>query len=266
MSRHWIVLAVIAAAGLMVSSIVLAQGAGQLPLVQLGSDVKGVLKQSQPNGDMELDAAGKQVFVRIDPKSKVTAISGTAEMSFLAPMMFVKILECEANALGEVKDPLKKLTILEPSDTETPSFYSEDPTAVSPTKKATKEEMAAFKKYFVRGTIRKIDDDELTIQAEKTLVKAKVAPDAKIDVQSGQRAHLSFAKPGDDVVVKQGKEVQVPKQPAPQGGQTAPKTPPKTNSKQAASTPSPDARYIIAEWIEVTAKSPLVGKKKPGAK
>ena len=259
MFRHWLSLCVIVALSGMVGSIVLAQGAAAPKGTKLGAEVKGIFQQFTKEGFLQMDSGGKTVFVKID-KSDRNSIEATAEPNWLQPSLYIKF-ECEANANGEVKDPIKKMTVLEQSEIESPAFSIDDPTAL-PTgnKKLTKEEASAFKKYFIRGSIRKVTDDELTIQAASTTVKAKVAPECKIDVQV---ARIQLAQPGDDVAVKQGTEFPAP---APAGGVAAK---PKTVNPKTKGPPAVDpsqARYIQTDWILITARTPLTGKKKPGAK
>ncbi|MBL8825870.1 MAG: hypothetical protein JNM18_02725 [Planctomycetaceae bacterium] len=259
MARHWFSFAVVASLLVMVTSIVYAQGKAPAS-TQLGSPVKGQFKKFGQNGVVEMASGTRDVYVQLAPKCR-TVISGIAEPSFLAPQMFVKIPEIEANALGETKGAIKKLDIVAPDpNTEIPTFYTESATASLTQKKLTKEEAEKFNKYFVRGTITKISGDdnerELQIKVPNVTVTAKLAPDCKIEVLSDA---VRFARPGDEAEVREGSEVQVPMPPAPKAAKNAPK-----GATPAAAPQGP--RFIIATWFQVTAKEPLTGKKKPAGK
>ncbi len=255
MARHWFSFAVLASLLVMVTSIVYAQGKAPAA-TQLGAPVKGQFKKFGQNGVVEMSSGSRDVYVKLDPKCR-TVISGIAEPSFLAPQMFVKIPEIEANALGETKGTIKKLDIVAPDpNTEIPTFYTEAATASLTQKKLSKEEAEKFNKYFVRGTITKISGDEnereLQIKVPNVTVTAKLAPDCKIEVLSDA---VRFARPGDEAEVREGSEIQAPMPPAqknPKGG-------------AVAAAPSPP-RFIIATWFQVTAREPLTGKKKPAGK
>lgn len=254
MARHWFTLAVVTSLGLMVASIAYAQTA-----TALGSAIKGEFKKFVQNGVIEMESGGRLVYVKLG-KTCRTVISGKAEPSFLAPKMFVKIPEIEANALGETKGVVKKLDVVEQdANTEIPTFYSEAAAPTLVAKKLTKEEAEKFNKYFVRGTITKITGDEtdreIQIKVPNATVTAKIAPDCKIEVQSGL---INFAQAGDSAEVREGSEFAQP------AAAPAAKTP--AAKGKAATAAGPGARYVEATWFEVTAKSPLTGKKKPGAK
>ena len=257
MARHLFAAAAITVLAMLISSMSLAQTKGGAPAgTKLGAAVKGTFKEIQqsPKGPVVvMDSGGRTVYALIDTKAK-TSITGIAEPSFLATNMYIKF-EAVANGLGEIKDPLTKLTVCEPTDIETPAYSLDDPKAPITSGKPTKEQLAAFYKYFIRGTIRKVDGEDLTIQAPNVIVKAKIAPAAKIDVQSKQ---YHYAQSGDDVVIQEGSEFVLPAPPA------APAAKGKAPAAQAPAAAQP--RYISATWLDVTAKAPLVGKKKPGQK
>lgn len=268
MARFWFPLAALATVGLMVTSITVAQGQtkGAPGGTQLSAAVKGEFKTVVQNGVVEMESGGRVVYVKLAPTGRAI-ISGKAEPSFLAPKMFVKIPEIEANALGETKGAIKAMSVVEQdANTEIPTFYTESASASLVQKKLTKEESEKFNKYFVRGSITKITGDdtdrEIQIKVPNGTVTAKVAPDCKIDVISGQPAIvLQYAQSGDGAEVREGKEFAAPMPP----GQKAPAKGTAPAKGAAPAGPQPP-RLIESTWFEVTAKNPLAAKKKPGAK
>ncbi len=208
---------------------------------------------------------GKAVMVLIDgdrlcyvlpDDADLKAIEGTALVDFLQASMFVKF-NVQANGMGVTQGEITDLTICEPTDTEPPYFGAD-------VEIGTKVDKNAFNKYYVRGIIATVKNTDISVKCPNVTVKAKVADNCKIKVQS---TNIRYAAAGHKVRIV-GEEITM-------GGTTPmPKTPPKVvpKSPNAKTTPMPTGpsgppRYIIAtKGVQVTAIEPLTGKKKPGAK
>ena len=250
MSGRWLVLWSVSLVG---AWSVVANVHGQAPGKQQTRPVVGekATFKGWQGQYMMLDVKGQPALVQATPKVK-TSYTGTAQADFLAPKMYVKF-SCEATPAGEIKGEVKALTICVQSDLDSPFFGPDGDTPVN-----TKDKNAVMK-AFVRGTIRTVDDGEVTIVVPPNVtVKGKVSPMAKIDVQT---ADVSLAQDGDAVIID-GQELVIPQAPT---KTPAPKTPPKSTTTKAGAAPAGPMRYMVADRIEVTSTVPLT-RKKPGQK
>jgi hypothetical protein len=184
------------------------------------------------NGIIKAKNGDTSVWIQAAKDAKVS-LNGPADPSFLTPPP-ARYLQFTAMCTkqGVIKDELKDVVVCEVTSAITPAFGPDDPIAAAQVK-----DKDTPIKYFIRGQIKQLKNGDLTLQCPGATVKAKLAADCKI---TAQLTDMLLTQEGDEIVVEQGKELQ----PASGVGKAA------------------KPQMIMAEWVNVNVKQPLVPKKK----
>jgi hypothetical protein len=133
------------------------------------------------------DATGHPYIVALQPNVSKVGIVGTARPDFLKPGMLVSFTaDLDKDKKGMTAEPISELSIITPSETNTPGLFPED----RENKDATR--------FFVRGTVRSVKDGKLTVSAGGKQVAGELPDDANIKLESSD---LKLAQQGDEVSV-----------------------------------------------------------------
>jgi hypothetical protein len=155
--------------------------------------VDGTVKGVQGNVLQVEATTGHKYAILIVPNQSKLGLSGLAKPDFLKPGMLVSfsaILPEDKKA--EVESPPTELTIIAPSEGNTPGMF---------------EDKDKEGNYFIRATVKSFKDGKLSVAAAGRQVTVPVGADMDIKVASD---NLSYIRAGDTIKVR-GKEVQAPK-------------------------------------------------------
>ncbi|HEY5315813.1 MAG TPA: hypothetical protein VIK18_25010 [Pirellulales bacterium] len=134
-------------------------------------------------------------LIHISSRTHVS-VEGTAVPDYLTHGVDVEVV-ADVNKAGVIPTPLSEITVCTFNEGHPATFAPEDPT------KASHKGKDAVNRYVIRGTIKTIRGGKLTIATPDKLVKATLAPDAKIKVLVND---VTWAQVGDEASV-QGVEI-----------------------------------------------------------
>jgi hypothetical protein len=162
----------------------------------------GTVKDVRPGLFQLAGDDGEQWLVQIAAQPKDIVYSGSADMTFLRPGMFVRI-SSKLNRRGQTDEKIGNWTAFTPKpDTKlgliTEQTRSTDPNLFidSKAEKRPKPKPSLDPTYEIAGRITKVTRTEITIDAAGTQVRAQVADKSSVTLDL---ADLSYLRPGDKV-------------------------------------------------------------------
>ena len=205
---------------LLAISIVTADARGQVygerqrqPEVKLEPlQCSGTVKQIGRGLIQLATAEGEQWLIQVEAKPQDIAFSGSADVSFLKPGMWVQF-STRLSKRGQAPEPISSLTIFTPVEGTSVGVSSESSFGVGggaaaalfgdekpeekPKPRQKEDENTVYR---VAGQITKISrTGELTVNARGQTVKADLAEDAKVSVATND---LSWLRVGDAIEVQ----------------------------------------------------------------
>jgi|GEM_PF-5974300 len=162
-------------------------------------DMKGTI-EGLNQGILSLKCEDKPVYLKIDPRTTRVECNGTAEVSYLRPGVMIRF-RGEFDKRGTAKEDIDKLSIITTSDVLQPGVTSDEIGGddEKPRKKQKPKEDEEGASMQVIGQIKQIKDGLMQVQAGSRTVRAKIAEDAKIDVDVDD---YTMAEAGDEIQFK----------------------------------------------------------------